>query len=75
MNTTLLNYDYWTTNVGDNEKRTCRLEDIRVWELVKVGRVVDAFDLNGNGSGSLSVIKMKPCFYNVTVPISECTIN
>ena len=33
---------------------TCRLENIGIGELVKVRRVVDTFDLDGNGGGSLS---------------------
>lgn len=54
MNMILSIDDYWQPLVCDNQ-RTRWLEDIGVWELVKVGRVVDAFDLDGNGSGPLSV--------------------
>jgi hypothetical protein len=59
----------------DNKQLTRWLEDIGIWELVKVGRVVDAFDLDGNGSRPLSVGTTRDSFYKGTVPTSffKCT--
>lgn len=36
-------------------ERTCWLEDVWIWKLVEVRGVVDAFDLDWNGGGSLPV--------------------
>lgn len=38
---------------------TCWREDVRIWEFIKVRGVVNAFDLDGNGSRSLSTVRRK----------------